>query len=139
MQPLAQRDAEVLFLIVTSASVAVNAQNLQTVTTPAENAFQLHAIVGMSDQDAVANIRPNNFTVSIRTDASNIDWMNSPIPQRLICGTGENQGFPFPVPIIYPPKTTFQVNFTNLNAAASILTLVLIGYRLKNPPSMYGV
>jgi hypothetical protein len=139
MQSVAQRDAEILFQIVTSPLTLANGSNMQTVTIPAENAFELHAITGRTDQDAVGNVTPNNMTVLIKTDASNIEWMNNAIPQALICGVAQHIGFVLPRPIIYPPKTTFQITMTNITAVSAIMTVMLIGYRLKNPPSSYGV
>ena len=72
---------------------------------------------------------PNSFTVSIRDQTTGRDLMSGPVPQRILCGNGFMQ-FQEKRGIIFEPQSNILFTFTNLQAAANNITLVLRGYKI---------
>jgi hypothetical protein len=124
-------------------------------------AVQLRASVGAGPAAATAIFPatvPNNFSVKVkRNNRFDLFGSDNPIPQACIASTGYRAGQQVPIPIIYPPRTTFNFTIFNtaevlfLNADATAKNLVvhfgLFGYNVLNDnmreflgawPELYG-
>lgn len=62
---------------------------------------------------------PNNFEAFVRRN-NRYNMMDQAMPQAALCSTGYRAGQQVPVPILYPPLTTF--NFTIYHTAEVLLT-----------------
>lgn len=88
-------------------------------------AIQMRAVIGAPAGAAATAIYPcavpNNFEVMVRRN-NRFNMMDQPMPQAALCSTGYRAGQQVPIPVIYPPATTF--NFTLFNTAPVIFTAV---------------
>lgn len=76
------------------------------------------AVVGASPGAAAralltAPFAPNNFTVDLRY-ADDTKITAAPVPQACIAGSGYRAGLQLPVPVLFSPMTTFNLDFVNV-------------------------
>lgn len=84
---------------------------------------ELRAEVGAGPAAASAiypAVVPNNFKAFVKRN-NRFNMMDKPCPQGVLCSTGYRAGQQVPIPIVYPPATTF--NITLYNTAPTIFTL----------------
>lgn len=83
---------------------------------------QLRAVVGAGPAAATALYPaavPNNFEVMVKRN-NRFQMMDQPMPQAAIASSGYRAGQQVPIPVIYPPNTTF--NFTIYHTAEVLFT-----------------
>lgn len=127
-----------------------------------DGAIQMRAVIGAAGGAAATAIYtpvvPNNFEVMVKRN-NKIPMMDLPMPQACLCSTGYRAGQQVPIPIIFPPLTTFNfeiyntapVQFTTLASGGSNVSLRvdfgLFGYNvltdklskfLNEWPELYG-
>lgn len=120
---------------------------------------QLRASVGAGPASATGLYPaavPNNFEAMVKRN-NRYSMMDLPMPQAALASSGYRAGNQVPLPILYPPATTFNFDLYNtaevllLNAAGAAIDLRidfgLFGYNIKNDnlaiflnswPELYG-
>ena len=91
-------------------------------STNYDSVTELRAVIGAGPAAATALYPaavPNNFEALVKRN-NRFNMMDQPMPQAALCSTGYRAGQQVPLPIIYPPATTF--NFTLFNTAETLLT-----------------
>ncbi len=77
---------------------------------------QLRAAIGASPGTAATALYPtnvpNNFEVMVKRN-NRFNMMDDPMPQACIASNGYRAGNQVPLPIIYPPATTFNITIFN--------------------------
>lgn len=103
-----------------------------------DGAVQMRAVVGAPAGAAATAIFtpvvPNNFSVVVRR--GKIQMMDQPMQQAQICSTGYRAGQQVPIPIIYPPLTSFQYT---IFATAPVLFTLVDGTTQKNIVVDFGM
>lgn len=104
-----------------------------------DGAVQMRAVVGAPAGAAATAIFtpvvPNNFEVMVKRN-NRYQMMDQPLTQAQLCSTAYRAGQQVPIPIIYPPLTTFQ--FT-IYATAPVLFTLVDGATQKNLVVDFGM
>lgn len=117
------------YLVTSSAIIASGSQPVN-LTLDAETDFRWVGTLGRCSLDAVANIRPNNFSVQMSISGGGQNFSSGQVPQSLFCGVAENP-FWLPSPIVMQARTILTFNIVNLDSGnANTVTLALFGYKI---------
>jgi hypothetical protein len=89
-------------------------------STNYDSVTQLRASIGAGPASATGLYPaaiPNNFEAMVKRN-NRFSMMDQPMPQAALCSSGYRAGQQVPIPILYPPATTF--NFTLFNTAETL-------------------
>jgi len=129
---MAQDPANLVFVPFSYTVAAVLAAN-GSATVPLQldpdADFELHYISGFSTLDAVADPRPNNFSVQLADRGNSRFWSNDKISQSVLTAP-QAGGLKLLRPVVIAAKTNMSFNFTNLSANANTATIVLVGVKV---------
>lgn len=105
-------------------------QTVQTLTLAADSVFELHLISSSSSVDAVGNVTPSSFDVSIEDLSTGRKLSNIRIPQRVLNGTANAGPYRFIRPVEFAPNANLQFDFLETSAGGNTVRLYLRGYKL---------
>lgn len=111
--------------------VLTASQNLVTnLTLAADSVFELHLISSSSSVDAVGNVTPSSFDVSIEDLSTGRKLSNIRVPQRVLNGTANAGPYRFIRPIQFSPNANLQFDFLETSNAGNTVRLYLRGFKL---------
>ncbi len=113
---------------VSSGVLAGSAVATIPLTLDAQSSFELHQIVGTSDNDDPTGFMQNNYTILI-AQINGQQWSSLAVPQECICPQAID-GWKFKLPVILPPRFQMSFLFTDLGAGGTHL-VELVGFMLK--------
>ena len=111
-------------------ALANGASAQTTLTMSADASFELLAILGNSDQDAAATLRPNNFSLQITDQSTGRQLSNARIPQSSYISSSYLSFFTEKYPIRFPASCVLLFDVLNLTAQSSAISIDLKGYKL---------
>lgn len=114
---------------VTTASIAGNGNGSVSLTLAADSQFELCYLMGSSSEDADTDFMPNNFSAKITDQSTGRALMNDYIGQRNLCGPANGTIYQ-KYGVIFSPLSNVLFEVTNLTANASIIKLVMVGYKI---------
>ncbi len=156
-QPVVSDIAD-LFTWKASATIASNVAGANSATSQVKtlpNAFFCFvAWRGSTNYDAIVELRasvgagpaaatalfpaavPSNFEAMVKRN-NRFSMMDAPMPQASLCSSGYRAGNQVPIPVLYPPATTF--NFELFNTAETLfLTAAGVAIDLRIDFGLFG-
>lgn len=117
---------------------SANGTNSSNLTFDSATNFLCVKMAGISNKDAVGDIQPNNFTLSMQNTVGGNYFQNLPIPQAIFYPrTGQSW---LPEPVVFPATMTMLFQATDLNGNTNnTVTIALIGYKLSRDILINGI
>lgn len=123
------------FTYIVTLALASLANGTVNLTLEANSEFELHYMMGSTDQDQVQSTTvaaqyPNNFTCQITDQSSGRQLSTAKVPQRILFGPA-NRNLPMIRPVVFPPNAVLQFDMTNLvSGSTTNVTVGLVGYKI---------